>query len=40
VLHVAFAFIGEVFFGVAFIASIIFVLSGREKLRRGLDRII
>jgi ABC-type transport system involved in cytochrome c biogenesis permease subunit len=40
VLHVVFAFLGEVFFGVAFVASIIFVLSKGEEQRRGLDRII
>jgi ABC-type transport system involved in cytochrome c biogenesis permease subunit len=40
VLHVAFAFLGEVFFAVAFVASLLFVLTKSEARRRGLDRII
>ncbi|MDZ7794493.1 MAG: cytochrome c biogenesis protein CcsA [Spirochaetia bacterium] len=40
VLHVAFAFLGEVFFAAAFVASLIFVLTKSEERRRGLDRII
>lgn len=39
VLHVSFSFIGEAFFVVAFVASIIFLLSKSEERRKQLDRL-
>lgn len=40
VLHVTFAFIGEAFFAVAFIASIYFLATKSEERRSATDRIV
>jgi ABC-type transport system involved in cytochrome c biogenesis permease subunit len=40
VLHVTFAFVGEAFFAVSFVASVIFLFNTDAEKKRALDRII
>jgi ABC-type transport system involved in cytochrome c biogenesis permease subunit len=40
VLHVSFAFIGEAFFVVSFVASILFLTAKSEERKSNLDRLI
>ncbi len=40
VLHVTFAFIGESFFTVSFVAAIMYLATKKEKRREALDRIV
>lgn len=40
VLHVTFAFIGEAFFAVAFIASIYYLVTKEEEKKNNADRIV